>query len=66
MKLIINEIWNLEEFDSKKLAKYMRCLFQATLALGEGRSLALLQEAISMAQESYEASTYFFICGRLC
>ncbi|KAK5656256.1 hypothetical protein OQA88_5018 [Cercophora sp. LCS_1] len=55
MRKLINEIWTLESFDAMKLAKYTRCLFQATLPLDDGLAMKLLDEACSKARELHEA-----------
>ncbi|KAK0652121.1 meiosis protein SPO22/ZIP4 like-domain-containing protein [Cercophora newfieldiana] len=54
MRKIINEIWVLESFDAQKLAKYTRCLFQATLPLDDKLAMRLLDEACSKARELRE------------
>lgn len=51
MRKIVNEIWVLESFDAVKLAKYTRCLFQATLPLDDGLAMRLLDEACCKARE---------------
>ncbi|KAL1836750.1 hypothetical protein VTJ49DRAFT_4709 [Mycothermus thermophilus] len=51
MRKIVNEIWFLERFDAVKLAKYTRCLFQATLPLDDKLAMRLLDEACSKARE---------------
>ncbi|KAK4101092.1 SPO22-domain-containing protein [Parathielavia hyrcaniae] len=55
MRKIVNEIWVLESFDAVKLAKYTRCLFQATLPLDDGLAMRLLDEACSKARELRES-----------
>ncbi|KAL2135925.1 hypothetical protein VTI74DRAFT_6308 [Chaetomium olivicolor] len=52
---IVNEIWVLESFDAVKLAKYTRCLFQATLPLDDSLAMSLLDEAWSKARELRES-----------
>lgn len=54
MGLIINEIFELEQFDSEKLAKYIRCLFQATLPLDDSMAIQLIDQAIDIAQEGQQ------------
>ncbi|KAK1761225.1 meiosis protein SPO22/ZIP4 like-domain-containing protein [Echria macrotheca] len=54
MRKLVNEIWVLEAFDAAKLAKYTRCLFQATLPLDDGLAIRLLDEACSKARELRE------------
>ena len=56
MRKIVNEIWVLENFDAVKLAKYTRCLFQATLPLDDALAMRLLKEACDKARELREAS----------
>lgn len=51
MRLIINEIFDIENFDSAKLAKYIRCMFQAVLPLDDGLALQLLGQALQIARE---------------
>jgi len=58
MRKIINEIWGLEKFDAVKLAKYTRCLFQATLPLDDALAMKLLDEACSKARELHEVSDH--------
>ncbi|KAK4133190.1 SPO22-domain-containing protein [Trichocladium antarcticum] len=55
MRKIVNEIWVLDSFDAIKLAKYTRCLFQATLPLDDGLAMRLLDEACSKARELRES-----------
>lgn len=59
MRKIVNEIWALESFDAVKLAKYTRCLFQATLPLDDGLAMRLLDEACSKARELREVRPIF-------
>ncbi|CRK38241.1 hypothetical protein BN1723_015295 [Verticillium longisporum] len=59
LRQIINEIWNLERFDPARLAKYMRCLFQAVLPLESELGRQILQEAISKARASAEGGFSF-------
>ncbi|KAK0704841.1 meiosis protein SPO22/ZIP4 like-domain-containing protein [Lasiosphaeris hirsuta] len=59
MRKIINEIWSLESFDALKLAKYTRCLFQATLPLDDGLGIKLLDEACSQARELRESEGHW-------
>lgn len=58
MRILVNEIWLLESFDAVKLAKYTRCLFQATLPLDDGLALNLLDEACGKARQLREVSFY--------
>lgn len=59
MRLIINEIFELEEFDYEKLAKYIRCMFQAILGLDDTAALQLVDQAIQIAREGKEVSLCF-------
>ncbi|KJZ71961.1 hypothetical protein HIM_08641 [Hirsutella minnesotensis 3608] len=59
MKLIINEIFELEDFDGAKLAKYMRCLVQATLPLDDCLALQLLDQAQQIAREGRQVGRPF-------
>ncbi|KAL7962386.1 meiosis protein SPO22/ZIP4 like domain-containing protein [Trichoderma compactum] len=54
MRLIINEIFELEKFDYEKLAKYIRCMFQAILGLDDTAALQLVDQAIQIAREGKE------------
>lgn len=54
MRKIINESWMLESFDAVRLAKYTRCLFQATLPVDDDLGMKLLDEASSKARELRE------------
>ncbi|KAK0674422.1 meiosis protein SPO22/ZIP4 like-domain-containing protein [Cercophora samala] len=54
MRKLVNEIWALEAFDAIKLAKYTRCLFQATLPVDDGLAMKLLEEACGKARELRE------------
>lgn len=56
MRKLVNEIWDLESFDAVKLAKYTRCLFQATFPLDDTLAMKLLQEACRKARELHEVS----------
>lgn len=52
MRVVINEIWALEQFAVEKLAKYMRCLFQATLPLDDDLGLGLMEEFCEWTSEA--------------
>lgn len=56
MRKLVNELWLLETFDAVKLAKYTRCLFQATLPLDDTLAMNLLEEACRKARELREVS----------
>ncbi|GJN84559.1 hypothetical protein PLIIFM63780_008119 [Purpureocillium lilacinum] len=59
MRLIVNEIFELENFDSARLAKYMRCIFQAVLPTDDGLALQLLDQALQLAREGAQLCTPF-------
>lgn len=61
LKLIINEIWKLEHFDQHKLAKYMRCLFQAVLPHGDDLALEVLDNVLGVAKDSAEVCHSFHV-----
>jgi hypothetical protein len=54
MRVIINEIFELEHFDGTKLAKYIRCVFQATLLLDDNLALQLVDQAIQVSGEGQQ------------
>ncbi|PNP45998.1 hypothetical protein THARTR1_10832 [Trichoderma harzianum] len=54
MRLLINEIFELDKFDYEKLAKYIRCMFQAILGLDDSATLQLVDQAIQIAREGKE------------
>lgn len=56
LKKIINEAWSLESFDSAKLAKYMRCLFQVALSDSPNIAEQLLDQVHSIAEEASRVS----------
>lgn len=51
LRRIINEIWFLERFEVDKLAKYMRCLLQTTLATDADLPLRVVEEVIHLVRE---------------
>ncbi|OTA08309.1 hypothetical protein A9Z42_0092510 [Trichoderma parareesei] len=57
MRLIINEMFELEYFDYEKLAKYIRCMLQAILGLDDDAALQLVDQAIQIAREGKETGT---------
>ncbi|KAF4459421.1 transcription factor [Fusarium albosuccineum] len=59
MRLIINEIFALEQFDSRQLGKYMRCVFQAILPLDDNLALQVVQQALQVAQEGRQMQKSF-------
>lgn len=54
MRLIINEIFELEKFDYEKLMKYIRCMFQVILGTDDISALQLLEQALQIASEANE------------
>ncbi|KAF4966640.1 hypothetical protein FSARC_5689 [Fusarium sarcochroum] len=59
MGLIINEIFSLEQFDNQRLAKYMRCMFQAILPLDDSLALQVVEQAIQIAREGCQMQKPF-------
>ncbi|TAQ83981.1 hypothetical protein B7494_g7694 [Chlorociboria aeruginascens] len=57
VKKIVNGAWNLEDFDSVKLAKYMRCIFQIAITDNPDISESMLDQIYSLAQEISETET---------
>ncbi|KAJ3573769.1 hypothetical protein NPX13_g4582 [Xylaria arbuscula] len=51
MREIVNQIWKLEHFDDRKLAKYMRCLLKATLHMEHQIPLTFIAEVSAMIKE---------------
>ncbi|KAF3765502.1 hypothetical protein M406DRAFT_67943 [Cryphonectria parasitica EP155] len=56
LRKIINQIAELSDSDSIKLAKYTRCLFQVTLPLDEELGSRLLNETHTMVKDAYRVS----------
>jgi hypothetical protein len=56
MQLLINEIWELEKFETEKLATYIRCVFQAVLPHDGDMALQLFSKATRLVKESAEVS----------
>lgn len=53
LRAIIDALWALDRsLDAAKLARYMRCLFQATLPLDDGLALALAGEYVALLDEA--------------
>jgi hypothetical protein len=66
MRLIVNEIFSLEEFDNQRLAKYMRCMFQAILPLDDNLAFQVVEQAVQIAREGSQVSGshhYTFLIG---
>ncbi|PFH60556.1 hypothetical protein XA68_10761 [Ophiocordyceps unilateralis] len=59
MRLIINDLFELDQFDCKKLAKYLRCLLQAVLPLDDGLALQLADQALRIAREGHQVRRPF-------
>lgn len=59
MRLIVNQIFRIDDFDCEKLAKYIRCMFQATLPLDDSLAFQLLKEALHIAGQSSGKSRSF-------
>lgn len=59
MRKLVNEVWVVEAFDAVKLAKYTRCLFQATLPLDDTLAMNLLEESCKKARELRDVSLSF-------
>ncbi|KAI8625467.1 SPO22-domain-containing protein [Xylariaceae sp. FL1651] len=59
LRELVNQIWTLEHFDSKKLAKYMRCLLKATLPMGHKISLNLVEEVCTMVKRLASNENHF-------
>jgi hypothetical protein len=51
LRKIINAIWKLEHFDTEKLAKYLRCLLQATLSLDAEQPLKVIEEICEVVKQ---------------
>lgn len=58
MRLIINEIFELEKFDYQKLMKYIRCMFQVILGADDTLALQLVDQALQIAREAKEVIIY--------
>lgn len=59
LRLIINEIFELEDFDIQKLAKYLRCMFQAILPLDDSLALQVIDQALQIAREGGQVERPF-------
>ncbi|KAF7546657.1 hypothetical protein G7046_g9241 [Stylonectria norvegica] len=58
LRLIINEIFTLEEFDNQRLAKYIRCMFQAILPLDDNLALQVVDQALQIAREGSKTKPF--------
>ncbi|KAF5618944.1 transcription factor [Fusarium sp. NRRL 52700] len=59
MRLIINEVFSLEQFDNQQLAKYMRCMFQAILPLNDNLAFQVVEQAVQIAREGSQMQKPF-------
>ncbi|KAI3327671.1 SPO22-domain-containing protein [Xylariaceae sp. AK1471] len=59
MRELVNQIWELEHFDTENLAKYMRCLLKATLPMEHKIPLHLIEEICTMIKLSESSKRYF-------
>ncbi|WQF82317.1 Putative meiosis specific protein Spo22/ZIP4/TEX11 [Colletotrichum destructivum] len=50
--VIVNEIWELEKMKGDRLAKYIRCMFQAVQSLDAALGQRLMKQAIEVARDS--------------
>lgn len=58
LKIIINEIFMLEKFDTHKLAKYMRCLVRITIS-DSSLALKVIEHVCDTVKQAAEASSRF-------
>ncbi|APA16318.1 hypothetical protein SS1G_14347 [Sclerotinia sclerotiorum 1980 UF-70] len=54
LKKITNKTWEIEEFDTVKLSKYMRCLFQAAMGNDDKIAGELLDQVCMLAADAAE------------
>ncbi|PNY23779.1 Uncharacterized protein TCAP_06278 [Tolypocladium capitatum] len=59
MRLIIDEIFELENFDNEKLARYIRCMVQAIMPLDDTLALQLVDQALQIAREGHRVRRPF-------
>ncbi|KAH8714206.1 meiosis protein SPO22/ZIP4 like-domain-containing protein [Ilyonectria robusta] len=59
MRAIINQIFELEDFDNQRLAKYVRCMFQAILPLDDSLALQVVDQALQIAREGSQMQKPF-------
>ncbi|KAH7153095.1 meiosis protein SPO22/ZIP4 like-domain-containing protein [Dactylonectria macrodidyma] len=59
MRVIINQIFELEDFDNQSLAKYVRCMFQAILPLDDNLALQVVDQALQIAREGNQMQKPF-------
>jgi hypothetical protein len=56
MRRIINHLYELPDFDSTRLAMYIRCLLQAILPFDQKLALKLAEETCKMVKDAAEVS----------
>lgn len=54
LKKITNVSWEIEDFDTIKLSKYMRCLFQAALGNDDKIAEELINQVCMLAADAVE------------
>ncbi|TGO23157.1 hypothetical protein BPAE_0142g00190 [Botrytis paeoniae] len=54
LKKITNKTWEMEEFDTIKLSKYMRCLFQAAMGSDDKIAEELIDQVCMLAADAAE------------
>ncbi|TGO20156.1 hypothetical protein BTUL_0001g01680 [Botrytis tulipae] len=54
LKKITNKTWEMEEFDTIKLSKYMRCLFQAAMGSDDNIAEQLIDQVCMLAADAAE------------
>ena len=64
LKKILNQAWALDSFDSIKLAKYMRCLFQVALSENAYVAESLLDQIRHLAEEASGVSCQYYPSDR--
>ncbi|KAK1459982.1 hypothetical protein CMEL01_02981 [Colletotrichum melonis] len=57
--VIVNEIWELEKMKGDRLAKYIRCMFHAVLALDAALGQRLMKQAVDVARDSRKSQHPF-------
>ncbi|KAL2071470.1 hypothetical protein VTL71DRAFT_12705 [Oculimacula yallundae] len=59
IKKIINQMWGMEQLDTAKLAKYVRCLIHITISDSTEIAAELLDQACEYAREASESEQPF-------
>lgn len=59
MRFIVNQIFKTEQFDSDKLARYIRCIFQAALPLDDAVAMQVLDQAVDVSRQCAQVSRPF-------